>query len=166
MKAKNKKQSGATTIEALGFILVLLASLILIVIIGAGYWNSSILNTTASSAALAGQTLVNANCSISRPSSSCTDQANQVANEIVSGVENQLIFKGETYVPPKIEIKAPSCNPQSLPSGVNGEIPRGWGYTFVQVNSKFKPLGVPSALDLRASSMATGYQSTATPNCP
>jgi hypothetical protein len=154
---RERAQQGAVSIEAIGFSLVLIMALTLIILIGSAYWNLTMLNTSASSASLAAQALINTDCSAARPNAACTARAQNVVSSITNDFQNGLIFVDPASVRVTQQLSAPTRAARAYPGEIGGVIPACWGYSFVSLQAKFKPLG-GATVPVRGASMATGYQ--------
>lgn len=157
--ARLAHRDGSVAIEAMGLTLVLLSALVVIILIGSGFWNLTLLNSAATSASLASQTLVNQDCTGLEPGTCDDSRGRAVINAIVLDTQKQMIYGEGALSQAGTSIGPPDCRNQvQFPENAGFAPSTGWGYSFVSLRSQFKPLGSDVEIPIRAASLSVIYQ--------
>lgn len=149
--ARARAQEGAAVIEAMAMSLLLIAALLLVFIVGAGFYNHAVLTTTAQNMSLTAQSIMDRGCTPSSSQAACdaaSDRARSAADEILNrSARNLMRIEGLGACQPadgtgcRVAIARQQGSGQTvLPDGQALATP-GWGYTDVQINARFFPLG-------------------------
>lgn len=153
LTVRARAEEGAAVIEALGMMMLLTSVLCLIMYVGVGFYNLTLMNTAAQSASISSQTQMDRwcspgftlNCAIGE------QRARDVSRQIIDTVEPQLMFlqpgsfRAEGDRGGANDIVTIQRTGRGLPTptpdnsgGMTGEtLDEGWGYSFVRLTANF-----------------------------
>lgn len=164
-----QQEEGAVVVEALALVALLLVCLIAVVLVGSAYWNLVLLNTTAQTASLTGQTLMEGECSPNNAeSNNCQDHIRSVVrptvDRIVENSQRHMISVqprntdsiGNNNLLEARELQPTSCEEFSILGWDSNE--PGWGYSYVRLGTEFVPFGSRIPITIRAGSLSASYR--------
>lgn len=154
---RREAQEGAAIIEALGLLGILAGIIVLVLFIGSSFYNLAVLNTTAQTATLSGQAIMDRYCSpgLTTNCSMAENKAADVTRQIMANTEKQLMFvqpgslqaTGAERDPSRplsiLRTGSSSVVPTPSPTGGFGgtTLPAGWGYTYTRMQVQMSMWG-------------------------
>ena len=171
LKKRLPGNQGAATIEALGTVSVLLLSLLLALVVGVSFYNTSVLNSAAQNITLNTQVQIDRWCSPQSTSASCSStgisRANLMRAAVVQRAEEELAYSGPiqslvngavcdgegsgipcSSATASLNLTRPQASAVAWPTSTtptNGvgvaQMGRGWGYNTVELRSQQTLLG-------------------------